>query len=148
MPDSSRRKEAKIVKAAPLGALPSEVRRDMQRIRDFAVLREQMIRDLTGSLRTNNLRECLIREIMLAYSENRIGRISDYERSCKSLASAPAVRTELRRLQERGAVALCPSKTDRRVTDVWPSERMVNWYATKIPEFSEKISRIFSEIFD
>ena len=132
---------------AKLGSLPSELYVDLGRFRDFAVMREKALTEIMGAPhRGSQLRECILRQMMLAFAEDRILRVSEYQRLCARFASPPAVRTEIGRMESRKVLILQPNKADRRSTEVWPTERIIRWYKDNIPELRRKLFRLFNEL--
>jgi hypothetical protein len=129
--------------AAELGGLPPDIRRDLIGFRDFALIREQALAEIVGAPNNRSqLRECIIRQMMLAYTDNRILHMSEYQALCRRFASAPAIRTEIDRLKAKRVVTLRRSATDLRVIEVWPTLRTVTWYRTHIPELRSKIREL------
>jgi hypothetical protein len=82
--------------------------------------------------------------MMLAFAEERIYRVSEYQRLCARLASPPAIRTEIGRLESRKVLILQPSPDDRRAMEVWPTQRIINWYKVNVPDLKDKILGLFN----
>ena len=134
-------------KPAELGSLPSEIYFDISRFRDFAIMRERALAEILGAPhKGSQLRECIIRQMMLAFAGNQVLRVSDYQRLCARFASPPAIRTEIGRLEGRKVLVLQPHPEDRRATAVWPTERSIRWFKANIPDLKRRLLRIFNEL--
>lgn len=132
---------------ARLGSLPAEIYADLSRFRDYAMMRERALAEMLGAPhRGSQLREAIIRQMMLHFAEHRILRVSEYQRLCARFASPPAVRTEISRLEGRKVLVLQPNPEDRRIIEVWPTQRIINWYKVNIPDLKARIRRLFNEI--
>jgi hypothetical protein len=82
--------------------------------------------------------------MMLAFAEDRILRVSEYQRLCARFASPPAIRTEIGRLEARKVLTLQPNKQDRRSIEVWPTQRIIWWYKDNIPDLKKKLLVLFN----
>ena len=80
------------------------------------------------------LRDELIRCLILDQSNGTPRTISEYEKSLAQFASRPAVREEVRRLAAASLVILHRGKVPGRGTLAHPSQRLVDWYASQIPD--------------
>jgi hypothetical protein len=123
-----------------MGSLPPEIHSDLELFREFMMLREKALIEIMGAPhRTSQLREGVLRQMMLAFTDGRIMRVSDYQRLCARFASPPAIRTEISRLEGRKVLILQNSAEDRRAIEVWPTQRTIEWYKRHIPEIRRKL---------
>lgn len=134
---------------AKLGSLPPEIHADLSRFRDLAIMRERALTQIVGPPhRGAQLRDSIIRQMILHFAEGHILRVSDYQRLCARFASPPAVRTEIGRLEGRRILVLQPNEHDRRVIEVWPTERIIAWCRDTIPDLKQKVLVLFKELSD
>jgi hypothetical protein len=132
---------------AQLGSLPPEIYRVMSKFRDLAVMREEALADLIGTRQNkSHLRECILRQLFIAFARREVLRISDYQRLCKRFGSAPVIRTEIARLEAKKVLVLRSNPTDSRMIEVWPTERTVAWVLRGVPKIAGAIKGLFADL--
>ena len=136
-------------KEAPLGSFDSRDARDLRAIEEFLVWRDQGINQLFGVKRPpNRLRDSLMRQILIAFSEGRVRPISYYRGVCARIGSRMGVQREVHTLESYGLVILRPSERDRRTIQVWPTEKLIEWFQRSLVEVRRILDRELREYPD
>ena len=90
------------------------------------------------------LRDELLRLVVINHALEKVQPSTYYYTACKHYGSAPVVRRKIGELVRPGLLVLVPSGTDRRSTEVWPTERLIASYNSEIPEFRKRVIRMLS----
>ena len=130
---------------APFGALDPQVASDILRLRDLFLERREAISRMTGRPSWRDpLRDELLRLVVINHATEKVQPSTYYYTACKHYGSAPVVRRKIGELARLGLLALVPSDTDRRSTEVWPTEKLILAYNSEIPEFRKRVIQMLS----
>ena len=131
------------VREAKAGSLPREAYRGLLVLRTFY---DRDLRELDGVLgvdaRHSELTSKIIREVLIAFGEDRIERLAFYQTACLDLSSKFATRYEILNLAARHLLILRRQQTGN-VLEIVPTERLVAFYAAKVPALLHEMSGLF-----
>lgn len=131
---------------APFGALDPQVASDILCLRDLFLERRVAIAKMTGRPSWRDpLRDELLRLVVINHASGKVEPSTHYYMVCKHYGSTPVVRRKIGEMVRLGLLTLVPSGSDRRSTEVWPTERLISTYNSEIPAFRSKVIEILRD---
>lgn len=114
---------------AERGSLTPAALRAARGMHAFMVEGYELLEALIGSkLPRTYLRNSIIRLAVIECGEGRRQKIAYYQQHLAAVAGKFAVREEIYTLASLGLLVLQESPTDKRLTCVAPSQRLIEWY--------------------
>src|SRR5438067_239636 len=126
-------------KPASDGTLDPETLRDLMCFDEFFAIRDKAVRALLRNMTPTKLRTELIRLVLIEFGLGRCNRLSFYQRKLAPLAGRFAIRDEVHRLSNIGALVLENDPTDRRALIVRPSRTLVEWCSKVLPTLKSEL---------
>ena len=139
-------------RTAALSALPPpspqdhEVATDLHLIEIVLAHRQAFMDELLGrKLSFSALREALLRQVFLLYTQGKFSPIKDYIAATQQFRSSSTyARTLLLELRDCGAVEFIKTGRDTRETLVMPTPRMIAHFRRYLPAFRADLATLAS----
>ena len=133
------------MKLAARGSLQADILADLVALRRFYEARDRAFDALVGrKLPRSHLREELLRMVVIEFGFGQLRTVAHYEKVCAPLGSSAAIRGELHLLAELGLVLYLPAETDRKALQVGPTQTLVDWYASQMPQLMRDVEQFVS----
>lgn len=125
------------------GTLNDEALEDLITLQGFIEDRYETLQRLIGRrLGRSQLRDELIRMVVIDFGRGVQRNMAAYQRLCLHLGSVSATRGELHLLADVRLFALVVLPDNRRSTLVLPTQRLIDWYSEQMPGLLEQVQLV------
>lgn len=112
-------------------------------VRQVMLARALLFQEFLGAkIRPSAVRDGITRLALFECAEGREQRLSFYQSELQYLGSRFAIRDEVHRLVQLGALVLTDDPTDSRAILVKPSQKLVDWYEQQVPRLVDEWYRL------